>query len=73
MNATSTTSSASDSISIAEMDASCRVPLFTLFVSAAVWLVVASVFGLLASLKFHNRISFGLRVPDLWTCASGGG
>jgi cytochrome c oxidase cbb3-type subunit 1 len=53
MNATSTTSSASDSISIAEIDASCRVPLFTLFVSGAVWLVVASVFGLLASLKFH--------------------
>ncbi len=54
MNATSTTSSASDSISIAEMDASCRVPLFTLFVSGAVWLVVASVFGLIASLKFHS-------------------
>jgi len=54
MNATSTTSSASDSISIAEIDASCRVPLFTLFVSAAAWLVMASVFGLLASLKFHS-------------------
>ena len=54
MNATSTTSSASDSISIAEIDASCRVPLFTLFVSGAVWLVIASVFGLIASLKFHS-------------------
>jgi cytochrome c oxidase cbb3-type subunit 1 len=53
MNATSTTSSASDSISTAEIDASCRVPLFTLFVSGAVWLVVASVFGLIASIKFH--------------------
>jgi cytochrome c oxidase cbb3-type subunit 1 len=54
MNATSTTSSASDSISTAEIDASCRVPLFTLFVSATVWLVIASVFGLIASLKFHS-------------------
>ena len=54
MNASSPTSSASDSVSIAEMDASCRVPLFTMFVSGAIWLVVASVFGLLASLKFHS-------------------
>jgi cytochrome c oxidase cbb3-type subunit 1 len=54
MNATCTTSSASDAISTGEIDASCRVPLFTLFVSAAVWLVVASVFGLIASLKFHS-------------------
>jgi len=54
MTASSTTSSASDSISIAEIDASCRVPLFQLFVSSAVWLVLASVFALLASLKFHS-------------------
>src|ERR1041384_105446 len=54
MNATSTTSSTSDSISIAEIDGSCRVPLFALFVSAAAWAVVASFFGLLASLKFHS-------------------
>ncbi|HEY2083145.1 MAG TPA: cbb3-type cytochrome c oxidase subunit I [Verrucomicrobiae bacterium] len=54
MNATCTTSSASDAISTGEIDASCRVPLFTLLVSAAVWLVVASVFGLIASLKFHS-------------------
>lgn len=54
MNATSTTSPASDSISTAEIDASCRVPLFTLFVSAAVWIVIASVFELIASIKFHS-------------------
>jgi cytochrome c oxidase cbb3-type subunit 1 len=54
MNATSTTSSASDVVSTAEIDASCRVPLFTLFVSGAVWLVIASIFGLIASLKFHS-------------------
>ena len=54
MNATPTTSAASDSISTAEIDASCRVPLFTLLVSGAVWLVIASAFGLIASLKFHS-------------------
>jgi cytochrome c oxidase cbb3-type subunit I len=53
MNASSPTSSASDSLSIAEIDESCRVPLFHMFVSGAVWLVVASVFALLTSLKFH--------------------
>jgi len=53
MNATCTTSSASDSISMADIDASCRVPVFKLFFCSAVWLVIASVFGLLASLKFH--------------------
>jgi len=53
MNASSTTSSASDSISIAEIDGSCRVPLFAMFMGGAIWLVVASVFALLASFKFH--------------------
>ena len=37
----------------AEIDASCRVPVVVLFVCAAVWLVTASVFALIASLKFH--------------------
>jgi cytochrome c oxidase cbb3-type subunit 1 len=36
------------------MDASCRLPLFTLFGGAAVWLVLSSVFGLIASLTFHG-------------------
>jgi len=54
MNATSPTSPASESISTAEIDASCRVPLFTFFVSGAVWLVIASIFGLMASIKFHS-------------------
>src|SRR6185312_2217401 len=54
MNATSPTSPASESISTAEIDASCRVPLFTFFVSGAVWLVIASIFGLIASIKFHS-------------------
>jgi len=37
-----------------EIDASCRAPLFVLFLGAAVWLIVASVLGLIASLKFHS-------------------
>jgi cytochrome c oxidase cbb3-type subunit 1 len=37
----------------AEIDASCRVPVLFLFACAAFWLVTASVFALIASLKFH--------------------
>ena len=37
----------------AEIDASCRVPVLVLFVCAVVWLLTASVFALIASLKFH--------------------
>ena len=54
VNATSTTSIAGESVSVNEIDASCRVPLFTLFVSAVVWVVIASVFELIASIKFHD-------------------
>lgn len=56
MNSTCCTTSVSGSASVSsnEIDASCRVPLFVLFISAAVWAVVSSVFGLLASLKFHS-------------------
>jgi cytochrome c oxidase cbb3-type subunit I len=38
----------------AEIDASCRGPLLVLFVSASIWFLVASVFGLIASIKFHS-------------------
>jgi cytochrome c oxidase cbb3-type subunit I len=58
MNVTSSTSQNapvdSSPIRVGDIDASCRVPLFVLFVSSAVWLVVASVFGLIASIKFHS-------------------
>jgi len=37
----------------AEIDASCRLPLLVLFASAAAWLLIASAFGLISSLKFH--------------------
>jgi cytochrome c oxidase cbb3-type subunit I len=47
---TSTPSSIADR----DIDASSRVPLFVLFVSAAVWLAVGSVFGLIASVKMHS-------------------
>jgi cytochrome c oxidase cbb3-type subunit I len=57
MNATcspSPSAAGTDSISLAEIDASCRVPSFVLFAHAAFWLVASSVFGLIASIKFHS-------------------
>src|SRR5215831_8661636 len=36
------------------IDFSCRVPLLVLFVSGGIWLVIGSVFGLIASIKFHS-------------------
>lgn len=33
---------------------SCRLPLLVLFLAAAAWLVCGSVFGLIASIKFHS-------------------
>jgi cytochrome c oxidase cbb3-type subunit 1 len=39
---------------VTEIDFSLRLPLLVLFISAAIWLVIASVFGLIASLKFHS-------------------
>ena len=36
-----------------QIDASCRLPLVVLFLSAAVWLVIGSAFALIASIKFH--------------------
>jgi cytochrome c oxidase cbb3-type subunit 1 len=55
MNATSSTSQPVPvSVPARDIDTSCRIPLFVFFVSAAIWLVVSSLFGLIASLKFHN-------------------
>lgn len=39
---------------VASIDASCRLPLFMLFGGAAFWLALGSVFGFIASLKFHK-------------------
>lgn len=40
------------------IDSSCQLPLFTLFGGAAVWLVLSSVFGIIASLTFHKPTMF---------------
>lgn len=40
-------------IPAADIDASCRAPLLFLFVKASGWLVIASIFGFIGSLKFH--------------------
>jgi len=56
MNPSSCSSSstvANDSL-IREIDASARPPLFVLFFSGAIWLVISSIFGLIASIKFHS-------------------
>jgi cytochrome c oxidase cbb3-type subunit I len=37
-----------------EIDASCRAPVLLLLVSAAVWLLLGSLLGLIATLKFHS-------------------
>jgi len=36
------------------IEASCRLPLVVLFLGAAVWLLVGSMLGLIASIKFHT-------------------
>ena len=40
------------------IDSSCRLPLFTLFGGAALWLVLSSLFGIAASLTFHKPTMF---------------
>jgi cytochrome c oxidase cbb3-type subunit 1 len=45
---------APSSMSPPQIDASCRLPLFSLFGGAAFWLALSSVFGLIASIKFHG-------------------
>jgi cytochrome c oxidase cbb3-type subunit I len=58
MTATSSTSpsptQAGPQASPGQVDSSCRLPLFALFGGAAVWLVLSSAFGLIASIKFHS-------------------
>ena len=49
----STSSLSEPGFSPAEIDASCRGPVLFLFAKAAGWLVLASVFAFLGSLKFH--------------------
>jgi cytochrome c oxidase cbb3-type subunit 1 len=44
--------------SASEIDASCRLPLLTLFSGAALWLVLSAVGSMLASMSFHNPEMF---------------
>ena len=53
MSANSSASQSVSPVAPAEIDASCRAPVMVLFAFAAVWLVTASFFGLIVSLKFH--------------------
>ena len=39
---------------VSDIDLSCRLPLLVLFLSASIWLVIAWVFQLIASIKFHD-------------------
>src|SRR5688572_3432523 len=48
---------------VAQIDASCRGPLLVLFVSGAIWLVLSSLLGLIASIKFHAP---GLLAGSAW-------
>lgn len=48
-----------EAVPAVEIDASCRVPVLLLFISAATWLLVASVLGILASIKFHKASFLG--------------
>jgi cytochrome c oxidase cbb3-type subunit 1 len=41
-------------VAASEMDASCRLPLLVLLKHAATWLVIASGFALISSIKFHS-------------------
>jgi cytochrome c oxidase cbb3-type subunit 1 len=45
---------ATSSTSPQHIDSSCRLPLFALLGGAAVWVVLGSVLGLIASIKFHS-------------------
>lgn len=53
MNATSTHPSNTRADAAAGVESSCRLPLLVLFISALSWLLLATLFGLIGSLKFH--------------------
>src|SRR3954447_22171135 len=50
----STSASAPSSDVVPCTDLSCRAPLFILLKSSAVWLVLSSLFGFLATMTFHK-------------------
>jgi len=46
-----------------EIDASCRLPLLTLFTGAALWLLLGAIGAMLASMNFHNPQMFA---DNMW-------
>src|ERR1041385_8791886 len=52
------TASPAPQTTLGAIDASCRLPLFLMFVSAAVWLMIGSVFAMAATLTFHKPSLF---------------
>ena len=51
-----------DAADRAAIDASCRLPVLSFFASAVFWLIVGTVFALLASIKLHNPL-FAVEIP----------
>lgn len=76
LNATDRTSAPA-----ATLDASCRLPLLALFGGTAFWLLVSSVFALIASIKFHGPgfladhawLTYGRVRPVAWNALLYGG
>src|SRR5262245_62856450 len=58
MNDPAPGSNATRSPLLAEIYLSARLPLVVLFLSAGVWLVLSSLFGIVASLQFHKPTMF---------------
>jgi cytochrome c oxidase cbb3-type subunit I len=53
---------ANDAADRAAIDASCRLPVLLFFATAIIWLLIGTVFALLASIKLHNP-NFAIEVP----------
>jgi cytochrome c oxidase cbb3-type subunit 1 len=52
-----------DAIDRAAIDRSCRVPVLTFFATAIFWLLVGTLFALLASIKLHHPY-FAIEIPE---------
>src|SRR5690242_1597523 len=58
MNASAPHSTTLRPVASDEINVSCRLPLFVMFVSSAVWLVIGSGFGIISTLTFHRPTLF---------------
>ncbi len=69
------------SVTPVEVDASCRLPVLTMFVGAAVWLLIGTALALIASIKFHGPgfladhawLTYGRVRPAAWNALLYGG